>query len=368
MGLSTFFADKTVVFFVAVCYDGHNEKGKQGIYMNVKSKALRVLGTIGGVLFSIVLIFALIGSLVFSVSTVLVEPETIVTIVKEINLAEQVLSDESVKQALEQEGIQAEMITELLDSPFFEDTVEVYTNEVIAALQGEIPEVTLTEDVVRQFADEHMDSLITLTKKYIPESADLTDGQIKGAIDNLVNEYGSTLVEALPTGQQVQEMLVETEIQKPAELLVSTTVPIVLYSVIGVLAAIIFVCLLHKFRGLLCLGIDALIVAAILLAPYLVLTNDALITSLLADSASLVAPLIAVFSTRLGTYLIVLTVVGVLLIAGYITNTVLTKKKAAVAIVEGEVIEPLPEATEALEAIETTEVIEATEPAPTEEI
>ncbi len=348
----------------------NTRKRKEGIIMNVKNKALRVLGTIGGVLFSIVLIFALIGSLLFSVSTVLVEPETIVTVVKEVNLAEQVLSDESVKQALEQEGIHTEMITELLDSPFFVDTVEVYTDEVVAAMKGEIPEVTLTEDVVRQFADEHMDSLLTLAKKHIPESADLTDGQIKGAIDNLVNEYGSTLVEALPTGQQVQEMLVETEIYKPVQLLVSTTVPIVLFSIIGVLAVIIFVCLLHKFRGLLCLGIDALIVAAILLAPYLVLTNAELINSLLADSASLAAPLIAVFTTRLGVYLIVLTIVGVLFIAGYITYTVLAKKKAVAAAavedaaVEGEVVEselaqPLPE------TVETTEIVE---PAPAEEV
>lgn len=331
--------------------------------MNVKNKTLRILGTIGGVLFSIVLIFALIGSLVFSVSTVLVEPETIVTVVKEVNLADHVLANESVKQALEKEGIQTDMINELLDSPFFADTVEVYTNEVVAALQGKIPETTLTEDVVQQFADEHMDSLVTLTKKYMPESIDLTDAQIQGAIDNLVDEYSSTLVQALPTGQQVQEMLVETEIQKPAELLVSTTVPVVLYTVIGVLAVIIFVCLLHKFRGLLCLGIDTLIVAAILLLPYLALTNDALITSLLADSASLAAPLITVFSTRLGIYLIVLTIVGVLFIAGYITYTVLMKKKAA-AIVEGEVAEPLPEAVEVIEA---AEAVEASEPVPAEE-
>ncbi len=330
--------------------------------MNIQNKTLRVLGTIGGVPFSIALIISLLLSIPYSVSTTLVEPETIVTIIKEVDFAQSVLDDESVKQALEQEGIQAGMISELLESPFFKDTVEAYTDEVVAAVQGKQPEVMLSENAVRQFAAEHMDSLLTLTKKYMPESVDLTDDQIKDALGKVVDQYAATLVGALPSGEEVKEMLVETKIHKPIELLVSTTVPIVLLSVIGVLTAIIFVCLLHKFRGLLCLGIDALIVAAILLAPYLVLNDSELISSLPADSVSLIAPLIAVLTARLGAYLIVLTVVGVLFIAGYITYTVLAKKKAvAAAIIEGEIVvnEVTPPMPEAVETSETTEPIPA---------
>lgn len=323
--------------------------------MNVKNKALRILGTVGGVLFSILLILVLLLSIPYSVSTALVKPDTIVTIIKEVDFAQHVLDDESVRQALEQEGIQAEMISELLESPFFKDTVETYTNEVVAAVQGKQPEVTLSENAVRQFAAEHRDSLIALTKKYMPESVGLTDGQINAALDKVVDRYAATLAGALPSGEEVKEMLVETEIHKPVELLVSTTVPILLYTIVGVLAAIVFVCLLHKFRGLLCLGIDALIVALILLAPYIVLNNAALITSLLADSASPVAPLIAVLSAKLGVYLIVLTVVGVLFIAGYVTYTVLIKKKA----VAGAVAEPAPEEPAAIE--ELPEAVEAAE-------
>lgn len=308
--------------------------------MNVKSEALRVLGTIGGVLFSIALIIALIGSLVFSVSTAIVKPETIITFVKEANLAEQILSNEEIQTALKEQGINADIVTDLVDSSFFQDTIEVYTDEIVAAIQGQQAEVVLSEDLLKQFAGEHMDTLVQIAEQHLPEDAQLDTQQIETAVNNLVDEYGSALVQALPSGQQVQEMLVESEIQKPAELLVSTTVPVVLYSIIGVLALLVFVCLLHKFRGLLCLGIDALITAAILLAPYLALTNNALIASLPTGFASLIAPLIAVLSARLGIYLIVLTVVGVLFIAGYITYTVRAKKKAAAGA------ETLPEATE----------------------
>lgn len=312
--------------------------------MNVKSEALRVLGTIGGVLFSIALIFALIGSLVFSVSTVIIEPETIIAIVKEANLAEQVFSNQEIQQVLESRGINTEIVNDFVDSPFFEDTIEVYTDEIVAAIQGKQAEVVLSEDLLKQFADEHMDTLVQIAEQHLPEDVQLDTQQIETAVNDLVDEYGATIINTLPSGEQIQQMLVESEIQKPAELLVSTTVPVVLYSIIGVLAALVFVCLIHKFRGLLCLGIDALITAAILLAPYLALTNNALIASLTEGIAALIAPLITVFSARLGIYLIVLTVVGVLFIAGYITYTVLTKKKAAA------IAESLPETTEPIPA------------------
>ena len=318
--------------------------------MNVQNKTLRVLGTIGGVLFSIVLIFALIGSLFFSVTASLVKPETIMTLAKEYSLTEQVMGDASVNDAISQEGIPTELVNDLLDSPFFKDTVEAYTNDVVAAVQGKQPDVVFNEQTVKQFAEDHMDSLVGLVKKHAPEDSQITDDEIQTAVRELADEYATILVEAMPSGEQVREMLVESEIQKPMELLVSTTVPVVLYTIICVLAAIIFVCLLHKFRGLLCLGIDALIAAVPLFIVYLALSNEALIASMLGESATLAATLIAVLVGKLGVYLILLTLVGVLFIAGYITYTVLMKKKAAAIEPEAaEIVEPL------IESVETAE-------------
>ena len=331
--------------------------------MNVKSKALRVTGTVFGVLLSIALVIVLICSLIFSVTASMTKPQTIVTLVKEYSIVEQVMQDSSVTQALEQEGVPTELINDLINSPFIENTIEAYTEDVVAALQGKQPDVIFDENTIKQLAADNMDSLVALVKKHTPEGVQVSDKEIEGALTELTGQYADTLAQAMPSGEQIKEMLVETEIQKPAELLVSTTVPIALYVTIGVLAAIIFVCLLHKFRGLLCLGIDALIAALILLVPYLVLNNDALIGSLLGESAELAIPLINVLSTKLGIYLIVLSVVGVAFIAGFIAYRVLVKKKAAAAaVIEGEAVEPTPEAIEMIEAAEIAEL------APTEEV
>lgn len=334
--------------------------------MNVQNKTLRILGTIGGVVFSIALIVTLICSLIFSVSVSLIKPETIVTLAKEYDIVEQMLGDDSVNQALTQEGVPTELVSELLDSPFFEETIEAYTEEVIAAIQGKETAAPFNEDTVKQFAADNMSSLVALVKKYTPADAQISDEEIETALVELTDQYAETIVQAMPTGEQVKEMLVESEIQKPAELLVSNTVPIALYTVVGVLAAIIFGCLLHKFRGLLCLGIDALIAALILFTPYLVLSNSELIGTMLGESAELATPLITVLSTKLGVYLIVLTIVGVLFIAGFITYRVLAKKKTAAAVATIDAVEVI-EATETVGEVPTEET-ENAEPIPVEEI
>ncbi len=296
--------------------------------MNIKNKPLRVLGMIGGVLFSIVLIITLIASLLFSVAASITKPNTIVTLIKDFSLTEQIMDDPSITDAIEQEGIPAELVADLLDSPFFKDTVEAYTEDIIASVQGKQPDVIFNEQTVKQFAEEHMDSLVALVEKHMPEGTQATEAEIESALRNMADSYATSLVQAIPTGEQLKEMLVETELQKPVEFLVSSTVPTVLYTVIGVLAVLIFVCLLHKFRGLLCLGIDALVAALPLFALYLALSGESVTSSLLGDSTTLVATLVSVLVGKLGVYLIVLSVVGVLFIAGFITYHILAKKKA----------------------------------------
>ncbi len=306
--------------------------------MNVKSKALRVIGTIFAVLFSIALVVTVIASAFLSFATNLTKPETISTIIREVNVVEKVLGSDDMQQVLQQQGINTEIVNEFVDSPFFHDTIEVYTNEVIDSIQGKASDIVLSEDVIKQIAGEHMDSLVALVEPHLPEDVQVTTQQIETKVNDLVEEYAPTIVENLPSGEEIRELLVQSEVRQPVELLVSDTVPVVMYGVIGGLAVLVFVCLLHRFRGLLCLGIDALVAALLLLAPYLLIRDGSLISSFITDAADVIAPLIMLLSERLLTYLIVLSAVGVVFIAGFITYRVLMKKKAAVA----QAIEPQP--------------------------
>ena len=307
--------------------------------MNVKSKVLRVIGTIFAVLFSIALVVTVIASAFLSFVTNLTKPETITTIVREVNVVEKMLDSKEMQQVLQDQGINTEIVNEFVDSPFFHDTIEVYTNEVVDAIQGKASDVVLTEDVIKQIAGEHMDSLIKLVEPHLPEDVQVETQQLEAAVNDLVEEYAPTIVESLPSGEEIREMLVQNEVEEPVKLLVSDTVPVAMYVTIAVLAVLVFVCLLHRFRGLLCLGIDALVAALLLLAPYLLVSNGELMTSLLSEAAEVIAPLITLLSARLLTYLIVLAAVSVVFIAGFITYRAVAKKKAAAMSVEPQ---PLP--------------------------
>jgi hypothetical protein len=297
--------------------------------MNIKSKALRVLGVVGGVFFSLLLVASLIITLFYSVAVSITKPETITAVVKELNLSEQLLDNDAVNDILKAEKIDSAVLGDLADSEFFQDVIEKYTNELVDSIQGDEDDFDFDTNTIQKYANRHMDDLIDLVRDYMPKNEKATDEQIENAINRVIGEYGESIVDVLPDGEEVSDMIGGLDADSPLLLLTSTTVPIVLYSLCGVLAVLVFVCLLHKFRGLLCLGIDAVISAALMLIPYLLLAENGIIRSLLEDTeaADMLDPIFSVLADKILIYLVILAVVGILFIAGYIVYVVLTKKQ-----------------------------------------
>lgn len=300
--------------------------------MNIQNKAVRIIGTIVAVLLSTLLVTMLVLVPLFSVTTTITKPEVIVDVVEQIDLGEILLSDDGVQDAILIEGVSNEAIDALLQSSLFEKTIEAYTDDVIGALKGEAAAVPFNEETLKAFAAEHNAELLNLMRQYAPDAAGLSDAQLQSAVDQLVEQYTATFIQALPSGGEMQQILQESQLEQPLSVLVDTTVPVLLYSIIFLLAAVVFACLLHKFTGLLCLGIDALLAALPLAILYAFLSEDGLIASLLegSDMAAVVQPILVVLSGKLLTALLLLAVAGVLLIVGYILyNQLVFKKKFA---------------------------------------
>lgn len=299
--------------------------------MNVKSKALRILGIVGGVFFSILLVAALLMSLVFATFASLTKPESIVSIVKEMDFAEQLMDNDTVNSILKAEKIDTAVLDDLADSRFFEEVIETYTDELIDSIRGDEDDFDFTSVTIQKYADRHMDDLILLVRQYMPANRKATDAQIQNAINDVIDEYGVAIVDALPGGKEVSEMIGGSGAVLPLSLIVSSAVPIVLYSFAAVLAVLVFICLLHKFRGLLCLGIDALSAAVITLIPYLMLAENGLIPSLLdnTDVEDMLDPIFTLLADKMLIHIVILAVLGVLFIAGYIVYIVLTNKATA---------------------------------------
>lgn len=324
--------------------------------MNVKNKTLRILGVVGGVLFSILLIGALLASLFFSVTVSMTKPEAIVSVVKELDFAEQLLDNDTVNSILKAEKIDPAVLSDLADSRFFEEVIEDYTDELIDSIRGDEDDFDFTAATIQEYADKHMDELIGLVRDYMPTNKKATDKQIEKAIGQVVSEYGATIVDALPDGEEVAETIGGSGAAQPLILLAGSAVPIVLYSFCAVLAILVFVCLLHKFRGLLCLGIDAIIASLLMLIPYLLLAENGLVRSLLADTAAaeMLEPILSLLADKMLIHIVILAVVGALFITGYVGYVVLTKN----AVISPE--PAIPEEASAVSAEETPTTVEET--------
>lgn len=325
--------------------------------MNIQNKTLRVLGTVGGVFFSILLVVALLVSLFFSMAVSITKPETIVSVVKELDFAEQLLENDAVNSILEAEKIDAAVLDDLANTRFFEETIEKYTDELIDSIHGDEDDFRFTTQTIQRYADKHMDDLIELVRDYMPANEKATDEQIERAINDVISEYGANIVDALPSGEEVTEMIGDLDAEESLLLLTSSAAPIVLYSLCAVLAILVFVCLLHKFRGLLCVGIDAVIAAALTLIPYLMLSENGLVRSLLEDTevADILDPILSILADKMLIHLVILAVVGVLFIAGYVIYVVLSKKPSGETAAQGAPVDPTPEGLAAAEPVPAEE-------------
>jgi len=308
--------------------------------MYIHNKALRVTGIVAAVFLSIILVLLLIAVPIYSVAASIVKPSTIVDIVQKIDLAKMVLEDVGTQEDLG--TAELDMAKSLTNSRFFKETIALYTEQTADVLTGKDTDAVITEADVQALAHEHKEEILDILYVHMPEAQKADKEQIEKEFAQMVEQYSSFIVQSLPDSEALQEIAADPEVGAPISILVNTTVPVVLYAVLGVVAALIFVCLLHQFRGLLCLGIDALIAVLPLAALYALLSKNGLVMTMLAEeeAGALLTSVVTVLGGKVLTAVIVLAVVGVLLIAGYIVYIQLQKNRPTAPEAEAPVLEP----------------------------
>ncbi len=291
--------------------------------MYIKSKTLRVLGVIGAVLLCVPLILTLMVTPMYSAVTSLLTPQTLTQVVREIDYSE--LVKDAADQVADDDRMPAEMIKEVMDTPFAEELIADYTDELMGMLKNGASVGALTADSFATLVQTHEKDLIGIIRKYAPEAQNISDEQLGGLLKEMADEYGEEIVETLPTAEDVAQ-LVPTQGANALSVVVSNAVPVALIITVLVLAGLTFACLLHRFRGLLWLGIEALVACLPLAAIYAVLGT--LGPDLLEGTPpSVVNAVIGALSGNLLTATIVLVCVGVILIAGFIAYRVWDKRR-----------------------------------------
>ncbi len=312
--------------------------------------AWRVLGIIASVFLSIALIAMLIAAPIISATTSIVKPSTITDILRNIDLS--ALTDTTSRPIAEEittpvakarvamptdidlddiaETEQAkELLAALLQTPLADDIVELYIDDVTTILNGNAASSSLTPEALQAIAAKHMDDIITIVQQHIPEAANISKDELQQQITDAINQNSDDILAALPDANELTELAEDIRTIPAVTMLFSRTLPWILYGTIAMLAVLIFFCLYGRARGLLCLGIDALIACLPLFAVAMLLGDGSDIVTLIGAPtavSSVLVPAIVAVSSKILLSAIILAVAAVACIAGYIAYNIYRKK------------------------------------------
>lgn len=307
--------------------------------MKVLKAILNGFGIFFAVIFSIVLTLALIATPVVSVASSFLETETLHTVVKEIDYAEILVSNEEVADTLEENGLDAETITSIVESEAVEKTMDLYMEDFFAALEGEVEEKNLTPEAIKAIAYEHMDEIVEIAKEYKDPANTVTEAEIQDQISTVVEEYADEVVELFPEPEALG--LTEDTVSPEQQVVVSTVKYLRngaamwgMVLVVVILSVLILVCRLKNFQGFLWLGIVFSLAAFFAFVVSLVMGSSGLMNFIPAEEGftiQLADSLFTVFASGMLTRGILLIVLGLVFTAVYVVGKILlAKKKEAV--------------------------------------
>lgn len=230
-------------------------------------KAVKIILNIFGILLSIVLslvlLLTIVVSPVFTAASDIVKPETIHKVITNINY-EQLLVDNGidVENSMEEYGIPAQAITDIMESDMVGDVIELYAKEVEAALAGNMDTEFLNADAIKQIAGENIDEIVNIALQFIPEEEIPTDvsieevkEQVKVGITEYVETNAEEIVSYLP---DVKEMIVESVDTQTIEVIryvQNGTFTGIIWGIIIVLSAIIYLLRFPRFKGFMWLAV-----------------------------------------------------------------------------------------------------------------
>ena len=229
-----------------------------------------------------------------------------------------------------------QMVQELTQSSAVQTLVSTYAEDIINAATGTGEAPKLTTESVLEILNPHMDEIVTIVEKNLPEEVNIDKDKLTSAVEKVTSTALPTIVETLPPAKDVAQTLVQrmpeelTMILDDLKMIRTGSLQTITIVAVAALLLLLFVFRLPSFNGLRWMGVNGLISAVfvgalgyVLQAPFFLELHAGLPESVL----SLATPLIASLASSFVTFAIIYGVVGLVLIIGNgVLNAVLSKK------------------------------------------
>ena len=290
-------------------------------------KVLNVLGIIFAWILSIALVLMLFVSPILMSSLSVVTPENLKDMVLDVDITDLV-------EAMEIEGMtgEEEQLAELLSTDAVQEIYEVYVSGMFGALDGDLPQTSLSEEKLEDIIHDNIDELYELAVEESPELADLPEEEAKDAIEDMISVSLEEVIEQMPSPEDLVEELEgqSSEMETALEVLQNLdTIKFSLIATLVVLSGLIFVCRLFGFRGFRWLSVDLFVATGLSALICIGLSlGTSLMGALVADS-----PIAGLFAGELMSSLVsgVYIRTGVMLVAavGLLVAYIFIKKNRA---------------------------------------
>lgn len=271
-----------------------------------------------------------------------------------------ITDNEVIQDNIDFFGLSPEAVKSLLKSNACAEVIQLYTQDVTAALMGEQVTNQLTAEVLKQIVADNIDEIVEIAVQMTGETDKAEE--LKQMITQTMDTEADKIIASLPKPEQIIQPIQESGVLETIQLVMNPMILWIAAGVCALLAALIYLLRCYRFGGLLWVGID-LLISGLLLVALRVAINPSIVTNLLNDLAQelthVVNATMSVYTTGLTARMLLVLGLAVLFIGGYIALYVAVLKKNPVLAKDA--AEPIEQAPAAIEAA-------AEEPAPAAEI
>lgn len=291
--------------------------------MDAFKKVLNVFGIIFGVIFS----FALIGSLVvapaLSGANNFFKTENLKKMVNEIDFS--VIVADTMGGMSDEDS---EMMDVLFEEGIMDEFLELYVEDLFAALDGDSATKKLTAESVQEIFENHMDVFVNMTKAQMDEETlqYVTDQEIEDMLRESLAEEAEGMAQSFPS---LQDMGLDAETLNVIGMFRDGLVATVGIVLVSVFAVIVLICQFPRFKSFMWLGVDFILGGGLTLV--LAMGFEVLLKAVMVEiefGNEILDPMVEMFAGSMKTGAFIELGLAVVFIIIFVVGRMMLKKKA----------------------------------------
>ncbi|MBQ9122876.1 MAG: hypothetical protein IJY10_05215 [Lachnospiraceae bacterium] len=291
--------------------------------MDAFKKVLNVFGIIFGVIFS----FALIGSLVvapaLSGANNFFKTENLKKMVNEIDFS--VIVADTMGGMSDEDS---EMMDILFEEGIMDEFLELYVEDLFAALDGDSATKKLTAESVQEIFENHMDVFVNMTKAQMDEETlqYVTDQEIEDIVRESLAEEAEGMAQSFPS---LQDMGLDAETLNVIGMFRDGLVATVGIVLVSVFAVIVLICQFPRFKSFMWLGVDFILGGGLTLV--LAMGFEVLLKAVMVEiefGNEILDPMVEMFAGSMKTGAFIELGLAVVFIIIFVVGRMMLKKKA----------------------------------------